>query len=569
MKKRTKAKRVNPAYPQRVARAARAKHAEELEMARGKPVLAAAIPRKAVRVSKRAIHLMTDSELATQGLARMGNYVVKARPFRAPILAPGVIPARPTDQTRFKRLPGERPFMALDSAMVAPTYAWANQYCSAVGFPGYPYLAEQALRSEYRSPAETTAKEMTRRWLKLKSASAGDKKARIETMEQAMRDFKIRKLWKKAVENDYFFGRYDLYLDIKGQDSDMARQRPLKIDPATLGKDCLLGVSGIEPLWMTPYSYNSTDPTAPDFFKPTSMFCLGRKTHSTRFLTFISRPVPDLFKPAYNFGGLSMSQLMEPYVLQWYRTRDAVSDLVYNYSTSGIATNLATLLEEDEDGSTVRDRADFFNKTKGNRGLMILDKDTEEFFQFNVPLSGLDKLQAQAQEHMAAPSHTPLVKLNGITPSGLNASSEGEIEVYNDFLHSEQEGTNDNMDTFLDVLQIHCFGDIDEDITYDWVPLREPTSIELAKIRADDAQAGASYIANGVIAPEEERERLQSDPNSGYNNLNGPPPKQVDEPTPEETAELEEEGKQADHERQKDLISHEAKVAPKPAAAKK
>jgi len=91
----------------------------------------------------------------------------------------------------------------------------------------------------------------------------------------------------------------------------------------------------------------------------------------------------------------------------------------------------------------------------------------------------------------------------------------------------------------------------------------------LAKIRADDAQAGASYIANGVIAPEEERERLQSDPNSGYNNLNGPPPKQVDEPTPEETAELEEEGKQADHERQKDLISHEAKVAPKPAAAKK
>jgi phage-related protein (TIGR01555 family) len=565
MNKRKTTKRANPAYPQRVARQA-AQDAREVKSAR------AARPSsrdKAVRVSRKAIHAMDQNELAALGLTRMGSHVVVARPFRAPVLSPGVIPRNPRDTTRFRRLPGERPYMALDSAMVAPTYAWANQYCSAVGFPGYPYLAELALRSEYRSPAETTAKEMTRRWLKLKSASAGDKKARIETMDQAIRDFKIRQLWKKAVENDYFFGRYDLYLDIKGQDSDMARQRPLKIDPATLGKDCLLGVSGIEPLWMTPYSYNSTDPTAPDFFKPTSMFCLGRKTHSTRFLTFISRPVPDLFKPAYNFGGLSMSQLMEPYVLQWYRTRDAVSDLVYNYSTSGIATNLATLLEEDEDGSTVRERADFFNKTKGNRGLLLVDKDTEEFFQYNVPLSGLDKLQAQAQEHMAAPSHTPLVKLTGITPSGLNASSEGEIEVYNDFLHSEQEGTNDNMDLFLDVLQIHLFGDIDEDITYDWVPLREPTSVELAKIRADDAQAGTAYITNGVIAPEEERERLQSDPNSGYNNLNGPPPEMPEEPTAEETAGLEEEGKQADHERAKDLASHEAKVAPKPKPAAK
>ena len=524
---------------------------------------------KAVRVTSKALHLMSDGELAAHGLARTGAYIVKARPFAPPVLPPGVIPANPRDTSRFRRLPGERPFMALDSASMAPTYAWANQYCSAVGFPGYPYLAELALRSEYRSPAETTAKEMTRRWLKFKSASAGDKKKKIEVLEQSMRDFKVRSLWKKSIENDYFFGRYQIYMDIKGQDSDIARQRPLKIDPATLGKDCLLGLSGIEPLWTTPYSYNSIDPTAPDFFKPTSWFILGRKTHSTRLLTFISRPVPDLFKPAYNFGGLSMSQLMEPYVMQWFRTRDAVSDLVYNYSTSGILTNMATLLEEDDTGKSLENRAMKFNQLKGNRGLMLLDKDTEEFFQYNVPLSGLDKLQAQAQEHMAAPSHTPLVKLTGVTPAGLNASSEGEIEVYNDFLHSEQEGTDDQMDLVVDLLQIHLFGEIDEDIQHEWVPLREPTSVELAKMRADDAQAGASYITNGVIAPEEERERLQSDPNSGYNNLSGPPPEVPEEPGLEETAQVEEEGKQADHERAKDLISHEAKVAPKPKAAAK
>lgn len=486
----------------------------------------------AVRVKPMALHALNNRQLADRGLTKLGEYVVKARPFQAPILGPNVLPLNPRDRARHVKLPGERMYMALDSATVAPLYAWANQNCGAVGFPGYPYLAELALRSEYRSPAETTAKEMTRRWIKLKSASAGDKTAKIEQLDKAMKEFQIRELWRKAVEFDYYMGRYQLYLKIKGQDSDQGRQLPLLVDEGSgaLGKDCLLSISGIEPIWTTPYSYNSTDPTEPDFFNPTSWFVLGKKTHATRLLNFISRPVPDLFKPAYNFGGLSMSQLMEPYVMQWFRTRDAVSDAVYNYSTSGVMTNMSTLLEEDDSGKMLQDRAEMFNRYRGNRGLMLLDKDSEEFFQHNTPLSSLDKLQAQAQEHMSAPCHTPLVKLTGITPSGLNASSEGEIEVYNDFLHSEQVCTDPQMLVVLKVVQMHCFGSVDPDIVHEWVPLREPTAVELGQIRKGDADAGSAYITNGVISPEEERERLQDDPNSGYNNLSGPPPEQ----TPEE-----------------------------------
>ena len=436
-------RKLNPAYPGRLkaadkARAARLK-ASRAEARRQRAVKNAVRERPAaVRVTPAMVARLNNAELNQLGLARMGAQVVVARPFKAPVLMPGVVPGRAP-----RPLPGEPSHFALDSATVAPTYTWANQFCGAVGFPGYPYLAELALRSEYRSPAETTAKEMTRRWIKLKSASAGDKSEQIAAIEEAMRNFHVRSTFRKAVEFDYYMGRYQIFLNIKGQESDVARQRPLKIDPATLGKDCLLGIKGIEPIWTTPYSYNSIDPTADDFYAPQSWFVLGRKTHASRLLNIISRPVPDLFKPAYNFGGLSMSQLMEPYVGQWYRTRDSVSDAVYNFSTSGVATNMATLLEEDQTADSLQNRAMLFNTMRGNRGLMFIDKDTEEFFQFNMPLSGLPDLQAQAQEHMAAPSHTPLVKLLGITPTGLNASSEGEIKVYYDYIHSEQESVLD------------------------------------------------------------------------------------------------------------------------------
>lgn len=532
-----KAKRVNPAYPGRVKASVRAALDERAKIRADARRRSAGInahraamgePVQAVRVKRRHLsNKSTDAELAAVGLARIGEDIVRARKFGAPVLPPGVIPTG----RKPGPLPGETPHFALDSATMAPTYAWANQYCSQIGFPGYPYLAQLALRSEYRAPAETTAKEMTRRWVKFKSASAGNKADKIAKLEELWRLMKIRDKARTSIYNDMIFGRYQLFMDIKGEQSDIARQRPINF-MAGLGTGCLLGVQGIEPMWTTPYSYNSIDPTRQDFYKPVSWFVLGRKTHATRLLDIVSRPVPDLFKPAYNFGGLSMSQLMEPYVMQWYGARDSVSSIMRSFSTSGIATNLSTLLEEDKGSSeSLENRAALFNQYKQNNSLLITDKDTEEFFQFNVPLGTLDKLMAQFQEHMSAPSHTPLVKLLGVSPAGLNASSEGEIKVYYDWIHSECEAVlNDPLIILLVVSQWHLFGSYDPDIIMEWVAMDEPTQKELSEIRTADATAGGNYIANGVISPEEERERLQSDPQSGYSNLSGKPP----ETTPEE-----------------------------------
>jgi hypothetical protein len=56
-----------------------------------------------------------------------------------------------------------------------------------------------------------------------------------------------------------------------------------------------------------------------------------------------------------------------------------------------------------------------------------------------TPRWALSMLQAQAQEQMAAVSSIPLVKLLGIAPTGLNASSDGEIRVFYDYIHALQQ----------------------------------------------------------------------------------------------------------------------------------
>lgn len=428
--------------------------------------------------------------------------------IKAPVLMPGVVPANPGAG-----------YMALDSAPCNALYAYANQSAlCGQGFPGYPYLSELTQRSEYRSPTETTATEMTRKWIKITAQGDGDNSAKIEEIDAWFRKHNIRDLFRVAAEQDGFFGRAQIYINVKGVD-DESRKLPLVIDKATIPKGSVLGFKNVEALWTTPYAYNSDNPLAPDFFKPTSWFILGKQTHASRLITFISREVPDMLKPAYNFGGMSMSQLMEPYVNAWLRNRDSVSDLIHSFSINGIKTNMGDTLAGGG-GDDIFKRAQLFTRVRDSRGVMLLDKETEEFFQFNIPLTGLDKLQAQSQEHMAAPSHTPLVKLLGITPTGLNASSEGEIAVYYDYIMAQKENIfTQPLDKVLKLAQLDLFGEIDPAIGFEYEPMLELDGEALSRVRKADADAGVAYISAGVISPEEERIRLASDPTSGYTSL--------------------------------------------------
>lgn len=388
------------------------------------------------------------------------------------------------------------------------------------GFIGYPRLAELAQISEYRSVTETTASEMTRQWIEIKSVGDDDNSEKIKQIEECYEKLNIRDVFRKAIESDGFFGRGQIMIQMKGQYNDKLGN-PLLLTSKTIGKGCLEALVPIEPMWTAPAQCNTTDPTAKDFYKPKSWFVMGREIHHSRLFTLISRPVPDLLKSAYNFGGVSMSQLMMPYVDRWLRTVDSVSDLLHSFSLSGLKTDMSTILSggcDEEVNMTLR--AEVYNRFRDNRGLMMLDKDNEEFFQFNTPLSGLDALLAQSQEQLAMPSHTPLVKLLGVTPSGLNASSEGEIAVYYDYIKALQENIlRDPLDKVLKLVQLHLFGEIDDSITFSFVPLAQMDESQLATIRKSDSDRDVAYIQAGVISAEEVRGRLASDTDSGYNGI--------------------------------------------------
>ncbi len=455
-------------------------------------------------------------------------------PFAVAVHPPGVMDRVPKAQT-----------MAMDDA-ISETNSWAqgafaaqnaiySAFSEGTVFLGYAYLAILAQRAEYRVPAEIIATECTREWIEFSSISEDEGQAKkIKELEDELEKFQVKRVTGLAVYGDGLFGRGHIYVDT--EDADDAKDAAELKTPIGDGrsetsktkvrKGSLKGFKAVEAVWAYPTDYNSNDPLRNDWYRPNIWHVMGKDVHRTRFLTLIGREVPDLLKPAYSFGGLSLSQMIKPYVDNWLRTRQSVADLIRSFTVWIVKTNLQALLQAG--GEDLKERVDLFNNMRDNQSAAMVDKDAEDIGNVSAPLGSLDALQAQSQEHMSGVSRIPLVKLFGISPHGLNASSEGEIRAFYDWIKAFQEHLlRVPLTTIVDFVQLHLWGEVDQDITWkfrDLWQLDEAGRIAIEKTKTDIDDANAAI---GAVSPEEIRERLAKDPESIYEGLD------LSEPLPE------------------------------------
>jgi len=420
--------------------------------------------------------------------------------------------------------------IAMDSD-VGGLYDWAGGYGGYGGygavagineglyFPGYPYLAQLTQRPEYRRGVEIIAREMTREWLTFTASGDGDHGDKLAKLEAAFKRLNVQDCFRRAAEHDGFFGRGQIYLDTGATDRPDELAIPMPAVRAKIGAGSLRRLAVVEPLWTYPADYNSTDPLHPHYYKPQAWYSNGKKVHASRWLTMIGREMPDILKPAYLFGGLSLSQLAKPYIDNWLSTRASVAALIHSFSVSVIKTNMGAVLAGGVN-TGIMDRIAMFNAMRDNSGAFVIDKESEEFANVSTPLGTLDHLQAQAQEHISSIYGIPLIVFFGIVPSGLNASSDSELSVWNATIHAMQKHLfGDAMDTLLRVVQLSEFGIIDDGIGYVWAPLGKRDEAAAAAVRLSDAQVDFGYLDRGALAPEEVRGRIADDDESLYPGL--------------------------------------------------
>lgn len=450
--------------------------------------------------------------------------------------------------------------MAMDSCAgvpagitaLAPTqYYTTGVYSQGWTFAGYGILSEYAQIAEYRAIAETIATEATREWIEfnavgdLPKAEAEAKAEKIRKLDDAVKKFGIRDLFCNISKYDSFMGRDHLYIDFGTDQNDREELVTTigdgreSISRAKCKKGKLKGFKRVEAIWCYPANYDAVNPISDDWYNPSTWFVMQREIHKTRLLRFVSREVPDILKPSYAFGGLALSQMAKPYIDRWLRGVGSVSDLIYAFSVSVLSTDLQTSLQAD--GDQLFKRATVFNLCRDNLGLMLINQGTEEFSNVSTPLGTLDSLLAQLQEHQGAVSKIPLVKLLGISPAGLNATSEGEIRVFEDTIHAYQESFfRPNLQRVIDFIQLDLWGEVDDNIVFSFKALHSLSEKEQAEMLKAKAETHQTYVDMGAIDIMEVRKSVAGDKDTPYPGLDvDKEPDPVDMP---ETLEGEPEG---------------------------
>ena len=117
-------------------------------------------------------------------------------------------------------------------------------------------------------------------------------------------------------------------------------------------------------------------------------------------------------------------------------------------------------------------RMAYFVQKQSNDGCFVLDKETEDLVKLETPLGGVTDIVRQSLEFVAAVFRLPVTKFLGISPAGFNPTGEAERRNLYDYLASRQEKIlRRPLTQILNLLQLHAFGRIDPDLTFEFVPL--------------------------------------------------------------------------------------------------
>ena len=299
-------------------------------------------------------------------------------------------------------------------------------------------------------------------------------------------------------------------------------EKPFNIDGVTPGS--YKGIVQVDPYWTAPWLDNaaSSQPDTLHFYEPTFWIINGKKIHRSHLIIFRHAEPVDVLKPMYIYGGVPLTQQIMERVYAAERTSNEAPQLAMSKRTTVWLTDMEAVMS---DSNEAINRLQQWAAYRDNYGIKLGDKEGDEFQQFDTSLADFDALIMTQYQLVAAIAGVPATKLLGTSPKGFNATGEYEEASYHELLESLQENDLTPMVNRHHALVVKSFVEpqlkkkFDFAVTINWLPLDTPTAEELAATNLAKAQVGQTLIASGAISSEDERQRVATDKESGYNEI--------------------------------------------------
>lgn len=303
---------------------------------------------------------------------------------------------------------------------------------------------------------------------------------------------------------------------LRGQEDEL--DQPLRLDEIMPGDYRGLLVldrwNGISPENDLIGEMDDADFGMPDFYDITcDLYPKGIRVHHSRILRFIGQPLPYYERLAENYWGASELE----HVIDELKKRDNVS---WNIAMLTFMANLRVMKMEGMSqllatGSEQAQR-DLYNTIQGmndmmnNNSIQILgENDSFETHQYTF--GGIADTYDRFMMDVAGAAETPVTKLFGRSPAGMNATGESDMQNYYDTIEEKQESVlRPIYDKLLPIMAMSALGAVPDDLDFEFNAVRRPDEDEMSDLASKNTDSVTKAFQAGLISQRTALKELRS-----------------------------------------------------------
>lgn len=384
---------------------------------------------------------------------------------------------------------------------------------------GFNFIGPEQLTAAYRSSwlprkvIDIPAADMTRAWRAWQA-----EEDQIELIEATEKRLKLQSKVKLAKQWARLYGGAGIYIGTN--DTDLSQE----LTPERLGKD---GITYLHVMtrWELAAQELLLDPLSPYFGEP-SYYSLSAgnravvNIHPSRVIRFIGRPIPRFIAGQERWGDSEL-QVLDDALKQAGVSLAQVATLfnevkVDIISVPGLQDHLATA----ESTALLSSRFANASLLKSAHNVLLLqggDENLAEKWETRqIDFGAFPAILQLYLKVAAGAADIPVTRLLNDSPSGMQATGDGDITNYYDRLAAEQ--TTDlgpEMERGDELIIRSALGVRPPEVHYTWNPLWQMSEAQKADIALKKAQATQIYVTTNVV-PEDVlaagvRNQLQED----------------------------------------------------------
>jgi phage-related protein (TIGR01555 family) len=349
---------------------------------------------------------------------------------------------------------------------------------------------------------DAVPEDMVKNWYKITAQLMPDKLARLKRSERRVQ---LRSKIIDGLRWGRLYGGAVGVIIINGHEDCL--DEPLSLDMimpgAFRGIIVLERWSGVQAGSAPVKNINDPEFGLPEYYDITSdAMPYGLRVHHSRIVRFPGRPLPYYEAVKEEYWGASELE----HVFDEIKKRDNTS---YNIASLVFLANLRVYKMEGFDRIGIAPEAvqkDLYstlhalNSMMNNQGLQIIgDRDSLEEHQYSF--SGLSEIYQLFMLDVAGAAEMPVTKLFGRSPAGFNATGESDLQNYYDSIQEKQESClRPILDKLLPIMCMSEFGEIPDDLDFDFVNCRRPTEEEKKNLTKQIGEVVTGAFQAGIIS---------------------------------------------------------------------